>query len=737
MRMSTDHQKYSIQNQSATIALYAAAHGIAIVRSYVDAGKSGLSVRHRDALKELLAIIQSGRADFNSILVYDVSRWGRFLDADESAHYEYLCKRAGIQIRYCAEQFENDNSTTSNLLKALKRTMAGEFSRELSVKTFAGQSRLFQLGYRMGGPPGFAFRRQLVDENDLRRQMLAKGQEKSILTDRTKLVLGPLPEIVSVHKMFDMFTKQRVGETAIMRALNKYGPPPEPGEKWTYCRVHTILTSPKYMGDVIWSRSQMKLCAKRTWNPPSDWLHQRRSPIISAKQFELAQKIIRERNSRNVSNELLLQDLRGLLVRKGYLSAPLIQAQKEMVCVGVYRKRFGGMHNAFRLVGFEPRSDLSYLQIRHRQPQLLHEECDRLIKQLRAAGAEVDESPPYPMFSINRTFTIQIALLQRSLHEGEKWEIPLRRSPVPDILLAGRVSKDCTVMDYFLLPLRDLGEERLRIRTYNRLNIDIYRAFDFKRLIDSARRVQLTGAQNTFRYLRHQNGDSVRQKECLCIPPRPHYPCYTTRIKPLREKLQLTYGLLRRANLALGSLIEDDSFANLLRAEFLGSLPRSLWEPHNFEELLSQLMPERIEHAAEGYGQKALDCTVVCRYIESILKNTQVTRYLEANHRPIFLELQSIVEDSQQPSADETEREAMKRRLWTITRASSHMQDLLRAVRENGPQVLSRNGKPTAVVVSLRQWKTLTKTTHRYRHSAEDAGHSSAKIRLGEPSLKI
>jgi len=713
--MSTDHQKYSIKNQSAAMALYAAAHGIAIVRSYVDAGRSGLSVRHRDALKELLAIVQSGRADFTSILVYDVSRWGRFLDADESAHYEYLCKCAGIQIRYCAEQFENDNSTTSNLLKALKRTMAGEFSRELSVKTFAGQSRLFQLGYRMGGPPGFGFRRQLVDENDLLKQMLAKGQQKSILTDRTKLVLGPLPEIVSVHKIFDMFTKQSVGETAIMRALNKYGPPPEPGEKWTYCRVHTILTSPKYMGDVIWSRSQMKLCAKRTWNPPNDWLHQKKGlgPIISAKQFALAQKIIRERNSRNVSNELLLQDLRSLLARKGYLSAPLIQAQKEMVCVGVYRNRFGGLHNAFRLAGFEPRSDLSYLQIRHRKPQLLHEECDRLIRQLRAVGAEVEERPTDSMFSINRTFTLQVVLLQRSLHAGEKWEIPLRRLR-PDILLAGRVSKDCTVMDYFLLPLRDLGEQGLRIRTHNRLNVDIYRACDFQRLITSARRVQLTGTQNTFRYFGNRNGGSARQNECAPIPLRPRYPCYATRIKPLRGKLQLTYGLLRRANLALGSLIEDDSFANLLRAESLGSLPQSLWEPHNFEEFLSQLMPENIEHAALGYGQKALDCTIVCRYIESILRNKQITRHLEANHRPTLFELQSIIEDSQHPPSHETEREAMKRRLWTITRASSHMQELLREVRENGPQVLSRNGKPTAVVVSLRQWKTLTKTKHRH-----------------------
>jgi DNA invertase Pin-like site-specific DNA recombinase len=136
--MSTEHQQYSIANQSAAIALYAAAHDIGIVRAFVDEGKSGTTIKGRKGLQELLRVVESGTADFDQVLVYDVSRWGRFPDTDEAAHYEYLCKRAGITVRYCAEQFENDNSATSNLLKALKRTMAAEYSRELSVKVSVG-----------------------------------------------------------------------------------------------------------------------------------------------------------------------------------------------------------------------------------------------------------------------------------------------------------------------------------------------------------------------------------------------------------------------------------------------------------------------------------------------------------------------------------------------------------------------------------------------------------------------
>src|SRR5437762_13069317 len=93
VRMSTEHQQYSIANQSAAIALYAAAHNTGIVRAFVDEGKTGRTIKGRKGLQELLRIVESGKADFNQVLVYDVSRWGRFADNDESALYEYLGTR--------------------------------------------------------------------------------------------------------------------------------------------------------------------------------------------------------------------------------------------------------------------------------------------------------------------------------------------------------------------------------------------------------------------------------------------------------------------------------------------------------------------------------------------------------------------------------------------------------------------------------------------------------------------
>ncbi len=184
LRMSTEHQQYSLQNQMAAIQRYAEGAGFTVVQTYADAAKSGVVLKRRSGLRQLLQDVVSGAAAYKVILVYDVSRWGRFQDSDEAAHYEFLCKSAGIPVHYCAEAFANDGTIPSLIMKALKRTMAAEYSRELGVKVFEGQKRLADLAgcgktrpeaQRMGQPAagpsvGFATKtastvQSLVDEH--------------------------------------------------------------------------------------------------------------------------------------------------------------------------------------------------------------------------------------------------------------------------------------------------------------------------------------------------------------------------------------------------------------------------------------------------------------------------------------------------------------------------------------------------------------------------------------------
>src|SRR5678815_1363567 len=203
--MSTEHQQYSTENQSDVLREYAKKRGFEIVRTFIDSGKSGLRIDGRDGLKELIEVVQSGAADFRAILVYDVSRWGRFQDADESAYYEYICKRAGISVHYCAEQFENDGSPVATIVKGVKRAMAGEYSRELSAKVFQGACRLIQLGFKQGGTAGFGLRRMLINQAGQQKSTLKIGEQKSIQTDRVILIPGPEGEVATVRRMYEAF----------------------------------------------------------------------------------------------------------------------------------------------------------------------------------------------------------------------------------------------------------------------------------------------------------------------------------------------------------------------------------------------------------------------------------------------------------------------------------------------------------------------------------------------------
>jgi len=209
VRMSTEHQRYSIDAQITANKAYAAEHGIEIVRTYADEGRSGLSIKGRDALSRLIADVQSKGTDYESLLVYDVSRWGRFQDTDESAYYEFICKLAGINVIYCSEPFANDGSTLATLMKAIKRVMAGEYSRELSVKVSRAHHQQAALGFHQGGPANFGLRRAIVDQHGQQKLVMNAHEAKHLSTDKVILVRGPQEEIEVIRDIFRLFNEER------------------------------------------------------------------------------------------------------------------------------------------------------------------------------------------------------------------------------------------------------------------------------------------------------------------------------------------------------------------------------------------------------------------------------------------------------------------------------------------------------------------------------------------------
>jgi DNA invertase Pin-like site-specific DNA recombinase len=493
VRMSTDHQKYSTENQADIIALYAEEKGLTVVRTYADEGRSGLNIAGRDALQQLIQDVQSGAADFEHILVYDISRWGRFQDADESAHYEFICRERGIQVHYCAEQFDNDGSFQANMIKTVKRMMAGEYSRELSAKVFKGQCRLITLGYRQGGHAGYGLRRYLVNEHNERKAPLARGEHKSLQTDRVILVPGPPEEVTTVQRIYTLFVVEHRSEREIAEILNREGLRTDLDRPWNRAVVRQILTNEKYIGNNVYNRVSAKLKQKPRANAPEEWVRGDGAfdAIVDPSIFMVAQRILAER-ARRFSDEELLAFLSDLLVSRGTLSGMIIDEMEEMPSSAAYRHRFGSLMRAYKLIGYVPVRDYRFLEtnrvLRLMHPRVL-EETQIKIERL---GGTVMLDPRTDLLTVNGELTISIVLARCMITPAGslRWKIRIDSGLRPDITVVVRLAPgNERARDYYLLPWLDVGTSQgVRLAEDNGIDIDAYRTDTLDSLYHLTRR---------------------------------------------------------------------------------------------------------------------------------------------------------------------------------------------------------------------------------------------------------
>ncbi|HTD02728.1 recombinase family protein [Undibacterium sp.] len=479
VRMSTEHQKYSIANQSATIREYAREQGLEIIRTYVDAGKSGLTIHTRKGLQQLIQDVEA-KPDFKVILVYDVSRWGRFQDADESAYYEYACRKAGVDVRYCAEPFVNDGSPLSGIIKSIKRAMAGEYSRELSVKIFAGQCRRFEAGYHQGGLAGYALRRVVIDCRGETRTVLRPGERKAVRNDRTILVPGPQREIAVVNQIFQWFVAEGgASEECIARYLNAMQVPNARGTFWRREAVHKLLTNELYLGVDTYNRQSNKLRRRLIKNPPDMWLRFQCpfQPIVSPELFWRAQEVMATRR-RNRTDEAMLKKLHTLYEQYGYLSRPLIRMGPGMPAPETYYHRFGSLRHAYQLVGYQPRGDDSFVIARHYEPIPTAACIDAVFQQLPQAEWHPTTRGQLNYIKTGDGLLVSITAVpcRDNRLGGFCWTLRKAFMTEADVTIAVRLQRNNQdVRDYYVLPSAEFRRRSLCLQEHNPQHIEVYR----------------------------------------------------------------------------------------------------------------------------------------------------------------------------------------------------------------------------------------------------------------------
>jgi DNA invertase Pin-like site-specific DNA recombinase len=486
VRMSTEHQKYSTENQAAAIQLYAEKRGISIVRTYADEGRSGLSIDRRRALKQLIDDVRQGRADYASILVYDVSRWGRFQDADESAYYEFICKGAGISVHYCAEPFENDGSLSATIMKNIKRAMAGEYSRELSTKVFVGHCKLAGFGFRQGGIAGYGLRRQLIDEYGQPKGMLEFGQRKNLQTDRVVLVPGLPEEVATVRRIYGLYADKGLPELAIAKLLNAEGRKNHFGRSWRNDLVHEILTNEKYAGHYVYNQVSLKLGQKRCVNAPDIWIRADNAftPIVEPRLFRAVQAE-RDRRKIPMSNDEMIRRLRDLHSRVGQVSTRIIDHEDDMPSSNAYKLRFGSLYQAYELAGLAPRRDSQSIDtsryLRRLRPAVVE---DVIQVVLQAGGTIVRDSLPH-LLRANNAFSVSVVIARCHLRYCRA-RIHFDRRRKPNITVAARMDEtNRRCLDYFIISHAGFGWPRLiDIQIGKRSKWERYRFQSLEPLLD-------------------------------------------------------------------------------------------------------------------------------------------------------------------------------------------------------------------------------------------------------------
>jgi DNA invertase Pin-like site-specific DNA recombinase len=461
LRMSTEHQRYSLQNQSAAIEHYAGVHGFTIIKTYSDAGKSGVTLRKRPGLRELLRDVAAGNLPFRTILVYDVSRWGRFQDADEAAHYEFVCKSAGIPIRYCAEQFENDGTMPNAVMKALKRTMAGEYSRELGEKVLAGQKRLATLGFKQGGIAGYGLRRMQVSDAGGHKYPLRSGELKNVPTDRVILVPGPAHEVKTVREIYRMLIEGGRKIHAIFHELNRRRIPYLGGGRWNHNAVNRILTHPKYAGHSVFNRNSQRLGSPKSIpTSKSEWIviAGAYEPVIDPATFEKAQVILKSR-LKPKSNAELLDGLRRILAENGKLSATIITRFHPPQVPGVtaYYHRFGGLLKAYDLIGYDAAAqDRTGMKRRARTLIMRERLVSKLLTMFPQDLSLLRTNNKWrARFKVlnGPTLSLQVATLQPKTRYTQRWRIGPNEQERENVTLVARLTEgNHAFHDFHVMP---------------------------------------------------------------------------------------------------------------------------------------------------------------------------------------------------------------------------------------------------------------------------------------------
>ena len=301
LRCSTDLQDDSVEQQRKAIQQWAAENDFQVIDWYEDEGKSGTSFEKRPAFNRMMRRVESG-VNFQYILVYDESRWGRPNNPRENTYWKVHAERYGIRVRVINSASKNENDIGSFVTEVVESAEASEYSKKLSRSTLRGAKANALNGFSSGGTAPYGYVRVAVDKAASQMvRPLKTGEWIRNNQEKVRWQLGDQGEIEVVKRIFQLKVSG-LGYVMIAHTLNKEGIPcPKRGrwrnkdQKWCQGTIRTIITNLVYCGMRVYNKhpqSHLRLGAlKQRWiNDEKEFsvLEDAHPAIVSKELFQKA-----------------------------------------------------------------------------------------------------------------------------------------------------------------------------------------------------------------------------------------------------------------------------------------------------------------------------------------------------------------------------------------------------------------------------------------------------------------
>jgi hypothetical protein len=155
----------------------------------------------------------------------------------------------------------------------------------------------------------------------------------------------------------------------------------------------------------------------------------------------------------------MLTRLKRLLLKEGRLTTDIINASPDTPCAPTYFRRFGSMRRAYKLIGYEQKVNLSFVEVRRQFYQRSLGVIGDVVAECSRLGLAAKLEQASRLLTIGNEFTISIFVLRclRTNCGSLQWNLRCRRNFCSDIIVAVRMdSTNKDILDYLLLPTRAL-----------------------------------------------------------------------------------------------------------------------------------------------------------------------------------------------------------------------------------------------------------------------------------------